>query len=326
MLNGTLRIIFLPFWQGRIWKRWHGKGYLFNDLLIEETLCCESTKVPSLRNEIHFLLNYFINYSITWNRIHAIAVEYDLCVVKTFIGVSVTAGRSDASTNGKAWRLLAAIALLLPDYCCGGKQGLSDVYARLYSSLVTLNYKAITVIWRVTFVTNLHTISISISIAGHGSWAVWGMNCLRSLGSRDRLVRIPHKAWTFGLCMCLFCVRVVLYLGRGLATSWSLVQGVLPSVKMIMKLKKQRPGLKGAVETVKKLVLVVVVVIIFNHRISQLKRKSFIFIFGRFPARTSNILNDILVFHDFPQSLQYIEIYHSLVTDNNSCVRHSVII
>jgi hypothetical protein len=31
--------------------------------------------------------------------------------------------------------------------------------------------------------------------------------------------------------MCLFCVCVVLCLGRGLATSWSLVQGVLPSVK-----------------------------------------------------------------------------------------------
>jgi hypothetical protein len=35
----------------------------------------------------------------------------------------------------------------------------------------------------------------------------------------------------FGVCMCLFCVCVVLCLGRGLATSWSLVQGVLPSVK-----------------------------------------------------------------------------------------------
>jgi hypothetical protein len=34
--------------------------------------------------------------------------------------------------------------------------------------------------------------------------------------------------------MCLFCVYVVLCLGRGLATSWSLVQGVIPSVKMIM--------------------------------------------------------------------------------------------
>jgi hypothetical protein len=31
--------------------------------------------------------------------------------------------------------------------------------------------------------------------------------------------RIPHKAWLFGMCMCLFCVCVALCLGRGLATS-----------------------------------------------------------------------------------------------------------
>jgi hypothetical protein len=35
----------------------------------------------------------------------------------------------------------------------------------------------------------------------------------------------------FGVYMCLFCVCVVLCLSRGLATSWSLVQRVLPSVK-----------------------------------------------------------------------------------------------
>jgi hypothetical protein len=39
-------------------------------------------------------------------------------------------------------------------------------------------------------------------------------------------------------CMCLFCVCVVLCLGRGLATVWSLIQGVLWSVK-IMKLKEE---------------------------------------------------------------------------------------
>jgi hypothetical protein len=39
------------------------------------------------------------------------------------------------------------------------------------------------------------------------------------------------------------------------ATSWSLVQGVLPTVKMIMKLKRQRPGPKGAVEPVNKKVV-----------------------------------------------------------------------
>jgi hypothetical protein len=34
----------------------------------------------------------------------------------------------------------------------------------------------------------------------------------------------------FGVCVCLFCVYVVLCLGSGLATGLSLVQGVLPSV------------------------------------------------------------------------------------------------
>jgi hypothetical protein len=45
------------------------------------------------------------------------------------------------------------------------------------------------------------------------------------------LVRIPYKAWMFGMYICLSCACVVLCLGSGLATSWSLVQGVLPSVK-----------------------------------------------------------------------------------------------
>jgi hypothetical protein len=50
-------------------------------------------------------------------------------------------------------------------------------------------------------------------------------------------VRIPHKAWMFGVCVCvcvcmrLFRVYSVLCLGRGLATSWSPVKGVLPSIK-----------------------------------------------------------------------------------------------
>jgi hypothetical protein len=50
----------------------------------------------------------------------------------------------------------------------------------------------------------------------------------RTLGS---WVRISSKAWMFGVCMRLLCVSVALCLGRGLATGWSLVQGVLPSVK-----------------------------------------------------------------------------------------------
>jgi hypothetical protein len=61
-------------------------------------------------------------------------------------------------------------------------------------------------------------------------------------------VRIPLKAWMFGMCMGLFCVCVVLCLGSGLATGWSVTQGVLPSVIMITELsKKLKPwiGWKG---------------------------------------------------------------------------------
>jgi predicted PurR-regulated permease PerM len=44
-------------------------------------------------------------------------------------------------------------------------------------------------------------------------------------------VQIPFMALMFGVCMCLFCVCVVPLVGSGLATGWSLVQEVLPSVK-----------------------------------------------------------------------------------------------
>jgi hypothetical protein len=40
------------------------------------------------------------------------------------------------------------------------------------------------------------------------------------------------------VCVRWFCVCVVLCAGNGLATSWSPVKGVLPSVYRIKKLKK----------------------------------------------------------------------------------------
>jgi hypothetical protein len=46
----------------------------------------------------------------------------------------------------------------------------------------------------------------------------------RMLGS---WLRIPLKAW---MSVCVYSIWVVLCLGRGLATGWSLVQGVLPSM------------------------------------------------------------------------------------------------
>jgi hypothetical protein len=53
-------------------------------------------------------------------------------------------------------------------------------------------------------------------------------------------VRIPLRAWMFGVYMCLFCLCAVLCLGRGLATSWSLVQGVLPIVNRSGNWKEAR--------------------------------------------------------------------------------------
>jgi hypothetical protein len=61
-------------------------------------------------------------------------------------------------------------------------------------------------------------------------------------------VRIPHRAWLFVVYMRLFCVYVLLYLRRDLAMSWSLAQGVLPSVKLITKLRNQPHAPKWAQE------------------------------------------------------------------------------
>jgi hypothetical protein len=48
------------------------------------------------------------------------------------------------------------------------------------------------------------------------------------------------------VCVHLFCVYVVLYVGIGLATGWSPVQGVLPTVYRIQKLEKRpRPKQRG---------------------------------------------------------------------------------
>jgi hypothetical protein len=74
-------------------------------------------------------------------------------------------------------------------------------------------------------------------------------------------VPLPHNAWMFGMCMCLFCVCVFLSLGRGLTTSWSLVQGVLPSVKWSWNWKSETRAQAGC-------------------RASEKKNYSFIFLLG----------------------------------------------
>jgi hypothetical protein len=50
------------------------------------------------------------------------------------------------------------------------------------------------------------------------------------------------------VCLRLFCVCVVLCVGRGLATGWSPFEGVLPTVYRIKKLKKRPRSNRRAVE------------------------------------------------------------------------------
>jgi hypothetical protein len=50
------------------------------------------------------------------------------------------------------------------------------------------------------------------------------------------------------VCARLFCVCAVLYVGSSLATGWSPVQGVLPTVYRIKKLKKAGKAQQRAVE------------------------------------------------------------------------------
>jgi hypothetical protein len=67
------------------------------------------------------------------------------------------------------------------------------------------------------------------------------MHKLSSLARRPwSWVRIPLTAWMFGMYMCLFCVCAVLCLGRGLAMSCSLIQGVLPIVNKSGNWKEAR--------------------------------------------------------------------------------------
>jgi hypothetical protein len=58
--------------------------------------------------------------------------------------------------------------------------------------------------------------------AGSKAWTVFARSNAGIVGSN------PTQG--MGVCVRLFCVCVVLCVGSGLATGWSLVQGVLPSV------------------------------------------------------------------------------------------------
>jgi hypothetical protein len=63
-------------------------------------------------------------------------------------------------------------------------------------------------------------VSVCVTISKAGQVAERSKAC--TVFTRWKLgswVQIPHKTWMFGVCMHLFCVCVVLCLGRGLATS-----------------------------------------------------------------------------------------------------------
>jgi hypothetical protein len=77
--------------------------------------------------------------------------------------------------------------------------------------------------------------------AEHSGRAVWSMNCVRWLERWDRGFESHSRHGC--LCLRLICVCVVLYVGSDLAAGWSPVQGVLPAVYRIKKLKtRPRPN------------------------------------------------------------------------------------
>jgi hypothetical protein len=87
---------------------------------------------------------------------------------------------------------------------------------------------------------------------GHGSRAVWGMYCLRSLGSWDCGLE-SHSGHGCLMCVCVFfCACVVLCLGGDLATSWSLVQRIPTVLWMIKNLINQPYAPKWEKEEEKK--------------------------------------------------------------------------
>jgi hypothetical protein len=72
------------------------------------------------------------------------------------------------------------------------------------------------------------------------------------------------------VCMHLFCVCVVLCLGSDLATGWSLVQGVLPSVKNDYETELEAWDMNGMEEPLKKWPLFTTFFLIRNSQIIQL--------------------------------------------------------
>jgi hypothetical protein len=86
-----------------------------------------------------------------------------------------------------------------------------------------------------------HSNELPITVAARSkSWIVFACSNAGIVGSN------PTQG--MDVCVRLFCVCVVLCVGSGLATGWSPVQGVLPTVYRIKKWKKRRRSNKMIVE------------------------------------------------------------------------------
>jgi hypothetical protein len=81
----------------------------------------------------------------------------------------------------------------------------------------------------------------------------------RTLGS---CVRIPLKA-CMSVLRALFRVCVVLCVDRGLATGWSLVQGILPTVYRIKILKRSQGPTNGC-----RAIIIIIIIIIISQQMN----------------------------------------------------------
>jgi hypothetical protein len=78
----------------------------------------------------------------------------------------------------------------------------------------------------------------SIAVAARSkAWTAFDLSNTGIVGSNHRR--------GMDVCVCLFCVHAILCAGSCLATGWSLVQGVLPTVYGVKKPKKWRSSNKG---------------------------------------------------------------------------------
>jgi hypothetical protein len=85
-----------------------------------------------------------------------------------------------------------------------------------------------------------------------------GTNCLRSL---ERWERGFDSHLRHGVCIvCLLCVRVVLSVGRGLATGWSPVQGILPCIGS----RNWKSG-RGPTKGCRAIIIIIIIIMIMTR-------------------------------------------------------------